>query len=120
LTRTETREATAADLNSVQLLHSATRPEAWANWQEHASIPRFQPRGETTFEHFYLSLQAAVAGVGVAIGPHALVVDDLREGRLVAPFGFIEDGSEYLFLSREPNDARVGRIRDWFVQEMSR
>src|SRR4029453_8234787 len=62
-----TRISSVADLKSVPLLHSATRPEAWADWQAHASTSQFQPRGETTFEHFYLSLQAAVAGVGVAI-----------------------------------------------------
>ena len=106
------------DLSSLPLLHAATRPEAWTKWQENASTPEFPAHSETTFEHFYLSLQAAVAGVGVAIGPYALVVDDLRNGRLVAPFGFVKDGSKYVFLSRDPGDTRVGLIREWFVNEM--
>jgi DNA-binding transcriptional LysR family regulator len=37
------------------------------------------------FDHFYFSLQAAVAGLGVAIGPWHLVRDDLESGVLVAP-----------------------------------
>lgn len=106
------------DLRSLPLLHSATRPGAWTNWQENALTPEFSARSERTFEHFYLSLQAAAAGVGVAIGPYALVADDLREGRLVAPFGFVEDGSKYVFLSRDPSDTRVGLIREWFIREM--
>lgn len=108
------------DLESAPLLHSATRPGAWADWQTHAAAPPFRIRSETTFEHFYLSLQAAAAGVGVAIGPYALVVDDLRDGRLAAPFGFVEDGTNYVFLSREPSDTRIGNIREWFTQEMPR
>lgn len=113
------RISSIEDLSSLPLLHSATRPQAWTKWKENASTPEFPPRSETTFEHFYLSLQAAVAGVGVAIGPYALVEDDLREGRLVAPFGFVADGSNYVFLSRDPSDARVGLIREWFIHEMN-
>ncbi|SQC56863.1 putative transcriptional regulator [Pseudomonas aeruginosa] len=47
------------------------------------------------FEHFYLSLQAAGAGLGVAIGPWQLVRDDLSAGLLAAPLGFLADGSSY-------------------------
>jgi len=37
-------------------------------------------------EHFYLTLQAALDGLGVAMGPMALVADDVAEGRLIVPF----------------------------------
>ena len=52
-----------------------------------------------TFEHFYFSLQAAVAGLGVAIGPYRQVCDDLEAGLLVAPLGFIPDGTGYHLLA---------------------
>jgi DNA-binding transcriptional LysR family regulator len=52
-----------------------------------------------SFEHFYFSLQAAVAGLGIAIGPWHLVQDDLASGQLAAPFGFVPDGSSYHLLS---------------------
>ena len=106
------------DLGSLPILHSATRPRAWADWQENVQVPGIPSQTETTLEHFYLSLQAAIAGVGVAIGPYALVMDDLRDGRLVAPFGFVEDGSKYVFLSRDTDDPRVRLIREWFLDEM--
>lgn len=38
------------------------------------------------FEHLYYLLEAAAAGLGVAIAPQTLVADDLRAGRLVAPW----------------------------------
>lgn len=90
---TQTRLRTAA-----VRLQTRTRPQAWAQWAR-ASGQR-QPTGaEQAFEHFYFSLQAAVAGLGVAIGPWHLVCDDIASGLLVAPLGFTEDGSRYHLLS---------------------
>ncbi|MBO9538235.1 LysR family transcriptional regulator [Herbaspirillum sp.] len=82
-------------------LHTRTRSGAWREWAEAASQP--VPDGPAqTFDHFYFSLQAAVAGLGVAIGPWHLVRDDLDSGVLAAPLGFVEDGSRYCLLSPQP------------------
>lgn len=83
------------------LLQSRTRPGAWATWAEYSGQP--QPSGpQLQFEHFYFTLQAAVAGMGVAIGPWQLVRDDIASGVLAAPMGFVEDGSRYCLLSPAP------------------
>ncbi|MGG2143069.1 hypothetical protein [Symbiopectobacterium sp. RP] len=47
-------------------------------------------------------LQAAVAGLGVAIGPWQLLRDDIASGVLAAPLGFVEEGSCYCLLSPSP------------------
>ncbi|MDN7591329.1 LysR family transcriptional regulator [Burkholderia seminalis] len=83
------------------LLHTRTRPDAWKTWAVAAGQPAASGRGQT-FDHFYFSLQAAVAGLGVAIGPWHLVRDDLENGVLVAPMGFVEDGSHYCLLTPAP------------------
>ncbi|MFC4009942.1 LysR substrate-binding domain-containing protein [Nonomuraea purpurea] len=75
--------------------------------------PALPPVAEQTFEHFYLSLQAAGAGLGVAIGSHALVFDDLTTGRLAAPFGFQPDGSAYFLLIRTSDDPRIATVLAW-------
>lgn len=82
-------------------LHTRTRPGAWSEWAMAAGQPVPDAPGQT-FEHFYFSLQAAVAGLGVVIGPWHLVRDDLDSGVLVAPLGFVEDGSRYCLLSPKP------------------
>lgn len=96
------------------LLHVATRPDAWRGWAALAGCA-LRPIREATFEHFYLSLQAAVAGAGVAIGPVALVADDLASGALAAPRGFVADGSRYMLLApgtaHDPGLYRV--VLDW-------
>lgn len=85
-------------LRDLPPLHSKTRPEAWARWCAVADQPLPNLPGQS-FEHFYFSLQAAVAGLGIAIGPWHLVQDDLASGQLAAPFGFVPDGSSYHLLS---------------------
>lgn len=80
------------------LLHTRTRPNTWSEWATAAG--QSVPDGpEQIFDHFYFSLQAAVAGLGVAIGPWHLVRDDLDSGVLTAPLGFVADGSHYCLLS---------------------
>ena len=96
-------------------LHTRTRPHAWDDWQramrsrkrsasaDLPPVPRFDSRTTTPpFEHFYLSLQAAGAGLGAAIGSVYMVCDELNANRLVAPHGFVRDGSGYVALAREP------------------
>ncbi|MDT9690456.1 LysR substrate-binding domain-containing protein [Streptomyces sp. P9(2023)] len=108
------RYAGELDVVGVTILHTSTRPRAWADWQR-ITQRRVEPAGEQSFEHFYLALQAAVAGVGMAIGPYALVHDDLLSGRLVAPFGLVEDGTGYHLLSRRPpeQDQRIAALLSW-------
>lgn len=68
------------------LLHTSSQPDAWSEWLTLAGVPDLQPRHTVTLEHFYLTLQAALDGVGVAMGPLILVAEDLAAGRLVTPF----------------------------------
>ncbi|MBB1488962.1 LysR family transcriptional regulator [Oceanospirillum sediminis] len=80
------------------LLHTRTRPSAWKDWQD-KSEAFIVSQKESYFDHFYFSLQAAVAGLGMTIGAEPLVADDIRMGHLVAPFGFVETDVEYVALS---------------------
>jgi LysR family glycine cleavage system transcriptional activator len=75
-----------SDLHHHTLLHTDTLPSVWPSWLVLAGVPNLRPAHALTFEHFYLSIQAAIDGLGVAMGPSALIAEDLGEGRLVAPF----------------------------------
>jgi len=74
------------DLRQHTLLHTSSLPRLWPDWLASAQIPTLRPSAALTFDHFYLTLQAAIDGIGIAMGPTALVADDLAAGRLVAPF----------------------------------
>ena len=99
-------------------LHTTGRPEAWDFWNKHsASRAQQKTRGRSAtasagskardqyFDHFFLSLQAAEAGLGSAIAPLFLVAGSLAAGRLLAPAGFIPDGSQYIAMLRKPLEA---------------
>ena len=105
----------------VRLLHARTRADAWSQWSA-LSNQKIASDGAEHYEHFYLSLQAASSGMGVAIASAFMVESDLQEGRLVAPCGFIADGSEYVVLSPSlgHHDARHIALLDWFRDTMGR
>ena len=75
-----------ADLERHTLLHVTTMPRLWHDWLAAAGNQTLVSTGSLTLDHFYLSIQAAIDGLGVAMGPTALVADDLAAGRLVTPF----------------------------------
>ncbi|GJH11370.1 transcriptional regulator GcvA [Caballeronia novacaledonica] len=74
------------DMQRHTLLHTSSLPRVWPDWLAQVDLPALTPAAVLTFDHFYLTLQAAVDGMGIAMGPTALVADDLAAGRLVAPF----------------------------------
>ncbi|HEJ7931657.1 LysR family transcriptional regulator [Serratia marcescens] len=98
----------------AKLLHAATRPDAWWHWAQQQGMA-LVGHPEQRFDHFYFSLQAAVAGLGIAMGPWLQVRDDLAAGLLSAPFGFTPDGSGYYLLSPQaivPGSA-LARVAEW-------
>ena len=105
----------------VRLLHARTRADAWDQWTA-LSKQKIASAGAEHYEHFYLSLQAAGCGMGVAIASAFMVESDLQEGRLVAPFGFIADGSGYVVLSPSTvqQDVRHIALLDWLRGTMGR
>ncbi|MGM3277913.1 LysR family transcriptional regulator [Ralstonia sp. 24A2] len=103
-----------------RLLHTATRPDAWQTWWRISGMRRTRGRlPEARYEHFYLSLQAALAGQGTAIASKLMAGDDLKDERLVAPDGFRRDGSAYCLLSSVPitPDSSAGAWLAWLREE---
>jgi LysR family glycine cleavage system transcriptional activator len=79
---------TTQELDRCVLLATKTRPGGWADWaRTTAHSGEFRP--QRFYDHFYLVIQAAACGLGVAMVPKILVLDDLRSGKLVAPLGFV-------------------------------
>ena len=74
-----------ADLKGPTLLRVAHSPDDWPSWLEAAGAARLTARGPE-FEFYGQALQAAVDGLGIAMGIRPYIDDDLAAGRLVAPF----------------------------------
>lgn len=101
------------------LLHTASRPQAWPSWALGQGLdPQVLMYGQG-FEHLYYLLEAALAGLGIAIAPHLLVADDLANGRLLAPWGFIQTPARLaLWVPGQRLDARAERLAGWLAAEL--
>ena len=100
------------------LLHTASRPQAWPRWLASHQLTD-APRLGTGFDHLTYLLEAAVAGLGVAIAPRELVQADLDSGRLVAPWGFADTGGTWALCAARGNpDARIALLADWLRRDL--
>ena len=113
--------APASALLGEPLLHTTSRPQAWPSWaQQHALDAKALNYGQG-FEHLYYLLEAAVAGLGVAIAPEPLVAEDLKAGRLVAPWGFKQTPAQLaLWLPKRAADGRARQLAQWLKAELAR
>lgn len=101
------------------LLHTTSRPQAWPTWAARHDIVPVALQYGTGFEHLYYLLEAAVAGLGVAIAPYQLVADDIAAGRLVAPWGFVETDARWCLCTRKDTpDERIEQLAPWLQQAL--
>ncbi|WP_299454840.1 transcriptional regulator GcvA [uncultured Pigmentiphaga sp.] len=91
----------ARDLRHHTLLYASTHPHAWEQWFAAAGLETVAPGGTLMFEEMYFAHQAAVDGLGIALVPEPLAIDDLAAGRLAAPLGApkVYDPSYFLIVS---------------------
>lgn len=100
-------------------LGTKTRHGAWENWlNANPGAPR--PLDNRMFDHHFLMVEAACSGLGVALCPRVIAIDDVQRGRLVAPCGFTPDGSEYGILYQADETPSVGgtQLMSWLHETM--
>lgn len=107
------------DLKRLTLLHSLARPRDWAAWAAAADAD-LDGHTQLQFESSSLAYEAALGGVGVAMGQLALVLDDLRSGRLVMPFPAVHSDRSFVALSARREFIRsviYREFRGWIHEE---
>jgi DNA-binding transcriptional LysR family regulator len=113
------KAAPAEALLDESVLHTTSRPQAWPAWAQQSGLDAGALKFGQGFEHLYYLLEAAVAGLGVAIAPEPLVIEDLKAGRLVAPWGFSETPAQLaLWLPKRAADGRARQLAQWLKNEL--
>lgn len=116
----------ATDLLKLPLIEEQGG-EGWRLWFAAQGLSDAAPQPVARYGSALLSLAAARAGQGIALGNQFLVADDLREGRLVqavpstTPFAPVEFGA-YVFRASHVrwNEPILARFRKWLASEFSR
>ena len=107
-----------ADLKGPSLLRVAHATEDWPLWLKAAGATRISARG-TEFQYYGQALQAAVDGLGVAMGIRPYIDDDLAAGRLVAPFALsVPKGMRWYLVYRsfQSEQRDFAAFRRWLMR----
>lgn len=116
---TRGRTFTAEDLWAQPRLDIRWPPDMWTNWAREAGIA-LPPRETIWYDALSFSVQAAEAGLGVAIGPGPAVWDALQQRRLVAPLGMATRQGHWFLAWRDDRTSRTMHILTrWFQKEMA-
>jgi LysR family glycine cleavage system transcriptional activator len=97
-------------------------PCDWATWFRAMGIDHAPSHGPR-FSQADHAVDAALAGVGVTLGRRALVIKDLADGRLVAPFKVaLGTTARFRFLCPlgAENRPQVAAFRDWILAEIEK
>lgn len=102
------------------LLHTASRPQAWQEWASRAGVDPGGLRMGTGFERLYYLLEAAAAGLGVAIAPEPLVAEDIASGRLIAPWGFVATDAQWVLCApKRSANPRIAQLATWLREALA-
>ncbi|RWP33547.1 LysR substrate-binding domain-containing protein [Mesorhizobium sp.] len=74
------------------------------------------------YDNHALIVEAASAGLGVALSPLVLAIDDVERGSLAAPAGFDADGSQYGLIWLESSELQgvEFELAEWLQAQFSR
>ena len=109
------------DLKNHMLLHNNPDLKEWAAWADQNDMPNLSLERGRVFEVDDAALQAATAGLGVALGDFFLIREELSSGRLIAPFGVtpIRTGNYYFSWPDFNQNARgVTAFKEWLVNTL--
>ncbi|MEH6566375.1 MAG: LysR substrate-binding domain-containing protein [Halopseudomonas sp.] len=111
-----------AQLPAHSLIHfrnedAVSSPINWAAWQKLAKVPRLDVNAGLVFSDETHAVSAAVGAQGVALMSRQLIEDELREGRLMQPFGPEIEGKPFFLVYPESRrkDPTIQAVRDWIM-----
>ncbi|MBV7315639.1 LysR substrate-binding domain-containing protein [Shewanella sp. NIFS-20-20] len=94
----------------------------WPRWCQHNQIPFDDTTTHQVVSHVLLAIEAAIAGLGVALASDFMVEQDIEQGRLIAlPWPDIHTGFEFLFSCRRQrlSDPGIDNLRTWLHQQLA-
>jgi LysR family transcriptional regulator, glycine cleavage system transcriptional activator len=105
------------DLRDHVLLHNTNNSDDWRLWLTASGLPAdISKQPGITFDLILMTVQAAIDGIGIAMGRTSYVQDDIAKGRLVVPFKITlpADAGFYLVSPEARADSpKLAAFRQW-------
>lgn len=109
------------ELTRCQLIHEIGMNTTWESWFAMMGLPYPGGRGPG-YSHGSMSIDAAVRGMGVALGRSVLVAEDLAAGRLISLFPEakleVAWGYDLIYKIGNQDHPKVRAFRHWILREM--
>jgi LysR family transcriptional regulator, glycine cleavage system transcriptional activator len=118
--RAALRLRTSSDLTRATLLHQINRPTGWSDWFAAEGIHSSDVARGPRFELVAMLIEAAVAGLGVALLPMCLTETERGAGRLTVmrPRKPHRDDGLFLVVPDTKRDLpALETFRDWLMEE---
>jgi LysR family transcriptional regulator, glycine cleavage system transcriptional activator len=107
------------DLKDQVLLHNTSNSDDWRLWLTAAGLPAdISKQPGISFDLILMTVQAAIDGMGVAMGRTTYVKDDIAKGRLVVPFEITlpADAGFYIVSpDGSPDSPKLRAFRQWLI-----
>lgn len=110
------------DLLRYPLLHSHYRRRDWPDWLASVGLDAGEEREPLVFPSSLLTYQAAVDGLGIAMGQPRMLQSELQGGALVCPLrhALHRDLGYYFVVPQNHQDrARIALIRNWLLDQVA-
>ncbi len=108
------------DLAKLPLLHLATRPKAWADWFRLAGVETASPFQGHRFDQFTMIVEAASAGLGMALLPLYLIGQELEAGQLRVVIDVplpTENGYHFIMPNGKLDHPAANQLYRWIVEQ---
>lgn len=103
-------------LEKLPLLHNSARPDAWREWFDSAGRPNADAVRGPRYELFSMLVEAARAGLGVALVPRFFVLAETSSGALLIPNQhFLRSKRAYylVYPEHKAQSASLVTFREW-------
>jgi len=109
---------TIEDVQQHNLIFHLTRPQLWEQFKKQKGLTQNNHYSSTGFEHFYMSLEAAKGGLGLALLPEFMVNKLIQQGELINPLGLSMETQYgyYMFIpSYRLSSRKIYEFKQWII-----
>jgi DNA-binding transcriptional LysR family regulator len=108
------------EVQQFPMLQLTTRPQAWMDWLHAVGVETLDGPPGPRFEEFQMVIQAAIAGLGIAVLPRFLIQEELAGGRLVPAINRPVRSDHAYYLVHPEGKADLYKVcvfRDWLIEQ---